>query len=169
LSGGDRTPAIRVIAFGNPAAGDDAAGLIAVSWARKRLEAFSSVEVVEAGPGFRALDLLEGADAVVAVDAVQSPVGRRRPGRLVRGVATAEGFGADLTPALSSHGFGLAEAIGLATALGARTRVVFVGVEAGDVTMGRPLSAPVAASLPRMVEMILEEVREQIARSEATA
>ena len=149
---------VRVVAFGNPAAGDDAVGLIAVSWARKQLEALSDVEVIEGGPGIRALDLLEGAEAVVAVDAVHLPADHRQPGRLVRAAATAEGLGEELATAFSSHGFGLADAVALANALGSDTRVVFVGVEAADVTMGRPLSAPVAAALPGLVGMILTEV-----------
>ena len=69
---------VRVIGCGNPEAGDDAVGLLAVRAARASLP--SSIDVVEAGLALRVLDLLDGVDAVVVVDAVRAPEGRRVAG-----------------------------------------------------------------------------------------
>jgi hydrogenase maturation protease len=151
-------PRVRVIACGNPEAGDDAAGLLAIRGARPELEALPGVEVVEAGPALRVLDLLEGVGAVLVVDAVRSTGRARRPGDLVRFEAGPHGLPAEARSSLSSHGLGLAEAIGLAGALGRVPRLVFLGVEAGDTTAGRPLSAAVARAIPDLQALAAVEV-----------
>src|SRR6266540_3293834 len=123
-----KMPRVRVIGFGNPAAGDDAAGLIAAAWAREELRGEPSVEVVEASAGTRALDLMEGADAVVVVEAVHAPDGQRQPGRLVRAVAGQDGLVEHAGPTVSSSQSIPTQTIGLAATLGTGRRVVFVGV-----------------------------------------
>ena len=149
-----------MIGCGNPEAGDDAVGLLAVEAARPRLEALEGVDVVETGPALNVVHLLDAVDAAVVVDAIREPRGARPPGTLVRAEAGPEGLPADLGSSLSSHGFGVAEAIGLAAALERAPRVVVLGVEVSDVTEGHALSAPVAATLPALVEGVVTEVEE---------
>jgi len=150
---------VRVVGCGNPSAGDDAIGLLAAREVRSELEALPGVEVVEAGPALGVVHLLEGVEAAVVVDAVRSPTGRRAPGEIVRVEAGPDGLPADVATSLSSHGFGLAEAVGLAAALGGAPRILFLGVEVSDVAIGHPLSAAVAGALPRLVEIIRAETR----------
>ena len=133
---------VRVIGCGNPEAGDDAAGLVAVRAARARLPA--DVQVVDA-------------DAVVIVDAVRAHSGARVAGTLVRAVGDPDGLPAELHGAISSHGIGLAEAVGLAAALGPLPLVVFLGLEADDLTAGHGLSPAVAEALPALVDAIVDE------------
>jgi hydrogenase maturation protease len=153
---------VRVIGCGNPDAGDDAVGLVAVRLARARLP--DDVEVIEAGPAFRVLDLLDGAGTVVVVDALRTTKGARPPGTVVRAEAGPEGLPASVRSSLSSHGFGLAEAVGLAGALGDVPRVVIHGVEAGDVTIGASLSEPVAAAIPALVDAVVADALQEVAR-----
>ena len=150
---------VRVIGCGNPDAGDDAAGILAVARARDALEAIAGVEVVPQAFPLAIVHLLEGAGAVVVVDAIRSPDGRRPPGALVRAEAGPQGLPAEIRSSLSSHGLGVAEAVGLAAALGPVPRVVVLGVEAGPgVGAGAPLSAGVEAGLPELVRLLLAEV-----------
>jgi hydrogenase maturation protease len=149
---------VRVIGCGNPDAGDDAVGLLAVREARTSLP--PAVEVVEAGLALRVLDLLDGVDAVVVVDAVRAPNGRREPGALVRAEGGARGLPAEIRSSLSSHGLGLSEAVGLAGALGPLPRVVFVGVEAADMQAGHGLSPAVVAAFPALVGAVIAEAAE---------
>jgi hydrogenase maturation protease len=149
---------VRVIGCGNPEAGDDAVGLLAVRAARERLP--GSVEVVEAGPALQVLHLLDDIDDVIVVDAVRAPGGDREPGTLVRAVGGPDGLPADLRSSLSSHGLGLAEAVGLAAILGPIPRVVFLGVEVAEVAAGAPLSAPVDVALAPLVDAIVAEAQE---------
>lgn len=149
---------VRVVGVGNPEAGDDAVGLLAVRSARAELEALEA-EVVETGAGLHVVDLLAGADAVVVVDAVRAPAGGRPPGTIVRAEAGPEGLPTEVGSSLSSHGFGVAEAVGLAAALEDAPRVVFLGVEVADVTAGHGLSRAVAGALPELVARIVTEAR----------
>ena len=121
------------------------------------LRALDGVEVVEAGPASKVLDLLDGVDAVVLVDAVRTSDGGRQPGELVRAEAGPSGLPAAIGSSLSSHGFGVADAVALAAALGRMPRVVFFGVEAAGVTMGQRLSPEVENALPQLVARIVEE------------
>ena len=149
-----------MIGCGNPEAGDDAVGLLVVRAARPRLEKLPGVEVVEAGPALNVVHLLEGVDGAVVVDAVRTHRGGRAVGTVIRIEAGPEGLPADLGASLSSHGFGLAEAIGLVAVLHEAPRVVVLGVEVSDVTAGHALSAPVAVVLPDLVERLVTEVEE---------
>ena len=150
---------MRVIGCGNPEAGDDAVGLVAVDRARSELERMPGVEVVRTGAGLHVADLLAGVDAAVVVDAVRAPAGGRAPGTLVRAEAGPEGLPAEVGSSLSSHGFGVAEAIGLVAALDGAPRVVFLGLEVEQVTAGSPPSDAVAEALPRLVEAVVAEAR----------
>jgi len=149
---------VRVVGVGTPDAGDDAVGLIAVRAARSELEALG-VEVVETGAGLHVVDLLRDVDAVIVVDAVRAPRGGRPPGTIVRAEAGPEGLPAEVGSSLSSHGFGVAEAVGLAAALEDAPRVVFLGVEVADLTAGHGPSEPVASSVPELVARVVAEAR----------
>lgn len=149
-------PRVRIVGCGNPGAGDDAAGLLAVDRARALVP--PDVEVVTAPTALHVLDLLDGAETVLLVDAMRTTGGGRHPGAVVRAESGPDGFPVALRSSLSSHGLGLAEAVGLAAALGPVPRVVFLGVEVGDVRAGRGLSPAVDAALPALVEAIVREV-----------
>jgi hydrogenase maturation protease len=153
-------PAVRVIGCGNPDAGDDAAGLLAVRAARARLEDVRGVEVVEAGPGFALLELLDGAHSAIVVDAVRSGRGVRTPGSLIR-LTIRDGERLPVAGStLSSHGLALGDIVALAAELGMTSHVVILGVESKDVRAGRPLSPPVARALPSLVDAIVSEAGE---------
>lgn len=131
-----------VIGLGNPFRRDDAAGLEAA----RRLRNVES-HVSSAG-GLDLLDLWNGADEVVVIDAMRSgsPAGTVRrfdgPEELLD---VREGFG-------STHGLGLVTAIGLGKQLGRLPRrLVVYGIEAGDVAPGVELSAAVTAAVERVV------------------
>jgi hydrogenase maturation protease len=139
--------AVRVIACGNPDAGDDGAGLAAAAGIRRLLRDVPGAEVVEAGSPLLLLDLLQDGIPAVVVDAVRS-LGRYHPGEVVRVDDLRDGVPDGLGSALSSHGLGVAETVGVASAVGRTSRVAFVGVEVRDVTAGSPMSPPVRAALP---------------------
>ena len=145
---------VRVIGCGNPDAGDDALGLLAVRSARERVP--DTVEVIEAGTSARVIDLLSDVDAVVLVDAVRS-VGAATDAGVIRVVAVGDEVLLGVRTSLSSHGLGLAEMLGLAAAIGPLPHVVFLGLEADHVAMGSGLSAPVAAGLPVLVDAVVAE------------
>jgi hydrogenase maturation protease len=149
---------VRVVGVGRTLRGDDGAGpLVARALAAEALE---GVDVRECPGEFDALlDLWEGVDAVVVVDAVRSGAA---PGTRVRVDAVATRVPAPAGPSL--HGFGLAEAIEFARALDRLPPVLVVhGVEAGDVTPGAGLSPAVAAALPALAAAVRDEALRLVA------
>jgi len=147
---------LRVLCCGNPFAGDDAVGLLAVPMLRERLG--EAVEVIEAGtPGLTLLDMMRGADHCVIVDCM---VGGGQPGE-VRKLAPHDL--ASLEASFSSaHGVGIAEALALGTAVEPESlpkRITIVAVEAGSVTpFTEGLSDPVRQALPRLVQAVVDAV-----------
>lgn len=154
-------PAVRVIGVGRTVRGDDGAGRrVARLLARESLD---GVCVTECDGEFDALlELWEGAGAVIVVDALRTGAA---PGTLVRLDAHATAVPAPANA--SSHGFGLAEAIEFARALGRLPRSLVVhGVEAADFTLGAGLSPAVAAAIPALADAVrAEAVRLAAARA----
>lgn len=148
-------PRVRIVGCGNPDAGDDAAGLLAVERARPLVA--SDVEVVTAPTAMHVLDLLDDTGTVLLVDAMRTAGAARSPGEVVRAESGPDGLPVTLRSSLSSHGLGLAEAVGLAAALGPVPRVVFLGIEVGNVAAGNGLSPEVEAGLPSLIEAIVRE------------
>ncbi|MGZ4125344.1 MAG: hydrogenase maturation protease [Actinomycetota bacterium] len=148
---------IRVIACGNPDAGDDAVALAVAKDVRERLGASTTVEIVDVGPAINAVPAIESASAVVLIDAVRTRDGRPAGG-IVRVEAGPDGLPVELGGRVSSHGFGVGEAVAVARALGCSAPIVVFGVEIGDVALGRDLSPAVRAAVPRVAELVLGEV-----------
>jgi hydrogenase maturation protease len=145
---------VRVIACGNPDAGDDAVGFVVGEELARR-----GLDVVFARAAVDVLDRLDDVDVAIVIDAVRTPGGGRAPGTLIRAEADDDGrLPAELRSSLSSHGLGVGEAIGLAGALGHAPSVVVHGVEAGDVTVGAPLSAAVRGAVPQLVSAVVADV-----------
>ena len=151
------TACVRVIGCGNLDAGDDAAGLISVRALRRRFAGRDGVEFVEAPTGMHVLDLLAGARAAVVVDAIHTG-GHRQPGATVRIAVGAEEFPAELAGSVSTHGLGIADAIGLASILGSLPTTVFMGIQVAGTATGEPLSSEVAWAIPGFVDAIEAEV-----------
>ena len=157
---------VRVIGCGNPDAGDDAAGIVAVERARRALAAIPGVEVLPLVSPLDVVHHLEGADAVVVADAIRTPGGRRPSGTVVRAVVGRDGLPVEVRSSLSSHGFGVVEAFGLASAIGALPRVVVIGVEAEETTAGRPMSDAVLVALARFTDSVVQEARSLATQAE---
>lgn len=146
---------IRVIGAGNVWRGDDAVGLLAVRRLRERLE--PSVEVIEAeGEGLALLDLMEGIDHVILIDAVK---GGGRPGMIVRLDLSTESRWGTVVPC-STHAMGVADAIDLARAMGRLPKqLILYGIEIESVESGASLSEPVHEGLDKVVEQVYQEIR----------
>ncbi|MDJ0449081.1 hydrogenase maturation protease [Methylocystis sp. JR02] len=146
----------RVVAIGvgNLDRGDDAAGREVAR--RLRAAGESHAEIIELdGEATRILSALEGAEAAFLIDACFSGA---TAGAIHRFDA-AEGLPATATFGLSSHGFGLAEAVELAKALGALPlRCIVYAIEGESFDIGGPVSAAVT----RAIEEVAMHVRDEI-------
>ena len=141
----------RVIGMGHPDRGDDAAGRLVA----EKLACLPGVEVIETdGEAAKLIDLMEGADAVIIVDAALSGA---TPGAVTRLDVAVKPVPQPMFAA-SSHAVGLAESIELARILGRLPRRCIVyAIEAASFTLGAPLSPAVASAVDRVAAAIAAE------------
>ena len=143
---------IRIIGIGSPL-GEDAVGLEAAR--QLALDPPAGTEVVAADrPGAGLIDLFDGAEAVILIDAVCSG----SPCGTVHDLDLRDLADAPLRP-VSSHDLGVAEAVRLAAALGrlpARSRLLGIEVRPDRSPDPSQVSTAVKAALDRVVKRARE-------------
>lgn len=148
------TSVFRVIGIGNPDRGDDGAGRAVARQLLGTLPAH--VQVVEhGGEATSLLSHLEDASAAWLVDACSStaPAGTVHRFDVAAAPLPQDAF------TLSSHGFGLAEAIELGRVLDRLpSRCVVYAIDGQSFDAGRPVSPPVTAAVREVCDRIRREV-----------
>ncbi len=143
-----------VIGIGNEYRSDDGVGLvIAGKLAQMGLEGLTVIE--QSGDGTELLEILREADDVILVDAVYST---GVPGRIHR-MDPHETQDWDRYAGVSTHGFGVGQAIRMAQAMDQLpTRIALFGVEGTNFHPGTGLSAEVEAAVEAVINMIKMEL-----------
>jgi len=166
-----RAPVV-VIGVGNALGHDDAAGLEVVRRLRTPANtpqpaARTEIATLEhEGEPLALLDLWEGAEAVVVVDAIRSGAA---PGTIHRVDASSEPLPVRLRGSSSTHAVGVGEAIELARALRRLpARVLVYGVEGLRFDAGSGLSEQVQAIVGSLAEAVLREARELAAQANSS-
>ncbi len=142
----------RVIALGQPAAGDDGVGLAVLEALRARN--IEGVELCAVAEATAMIPLLEITTPVIVVDAA---VGAGPPGELI--VVTPEQLATRGLSPVSSHGIGAVDAIALARVL--YGSAVSPAIHVVAITIDPParyvlaMSDVVARAVPRAVEAVL--------------
>jgi hydrogenase maturation protease len=153
VPGPGRAPTV-VIGIGNEFRRDDGAGPAVVGQLRGRVPSGVELMIIDGEPT-RLVDAWTGAVLAVVVDAVRAEPSH--PGRVHRFVVDRPGTAAG--QAASSHGFGLDDAIALATALGRMPgRLIVHAIEADDLTQGTGLTPAVAAAVDVVARAILDDI-----------
>ena len=134
-----------VIGVGNPSRGDDGAGLEVARRVRSR----GSYQVP--GGSYELMEVWEGADDVIVVDAARSG---SEAGTVHRFDARDQPLPGGVL-GTSTHSIGVADVIEMARSLGRLPeRLVVYGIETFDVSPGGPLTASVREAVDRVVEEI---------------
>ena len=143
-----------VIGIGNTERADDAFGLIAIE--RLHADPPPGVRLETArGDVLKVLDLFEGADTAILIDAMTSGAA---PGQVLRMDASDGALQHELDSFTSTHAVNLVEALELGRVLGRLpTRLILYGVEAAEFGLGRGLSAAVTASLDDVITRVRED------------
>ncbi|MFF4793848.1 hydrogenase maturation protease [Streptomyces sp. NPDC001276] len=145
-----------VIGVGNSLRGDDGVGPAAVEALRGRVPDGTVLAVSDGEPA-RMLDLWNGADTVVVLEALRA--GSARPGEL-HTLTAAEATGRTAGTA-STHALGLGECLALAEALGQLPPTLVVhAVEVADIELGTGLSEAVRSALPELIDRAAASVRQ---------
>lgn len=151
---------VAVVGIGQSMRGDDAAGLEAVRlWQSDHPETARRMDVrvgsVE-GSGLELIELLQGMDAAVLVDAVSSDAPAGTMHRL-----SLEALSRLSRDSAAAHGWGIRDVLRLAAVLQpeiGHREIRLLGVESAQIGMGERMSKAVRAALPALSEAIEQEV-----------
>lgn len=150
---------IVLIGIGQKLRGDDAVGPEVIqAWERQYPESAKHVRVeISQLPGLELLGLFGDAEIAILVDAVQ---GGDKAGTVhITGLDQVVSFGAGSG---SVHGFGVAETLALGQQVDPDAipeKVIIIGIEAGNMDLGEPISEAVRASIPNAVRKIEEIIQ----------
>jgi hydrogenase maturation protease len=137
--------------FGDDRAGWSAAALLAASALVTNSAGQIDVRILDR-PGSLLLSEFSNSKDVIVIDALCSGA---LPGTILRLQADEACAARSL---LSSHGLGVAQAVGLARSLGCLpARFALLGIEADRQCTGMNLSPAVTAALPQLVEQIIQQ------------
>ncbi len=135
---------VLVLGVGNPLMGDDGFGLVVLDALRDRWEMGNRVQLVDGGTwGMNLLPLIEDADALLILDAVNVGAQPGKPVTLV-GDQIPRYFGIKLSP----HQIDLKEVLGLCALRGTLPRrAAVIGVQANEMEMRIGLSPEARAAV----------------------
>ncbi len=145
-----------VLGLGNSILTDDAVGFAVVEEVRRRIDREDVTLSQASVGGLGLLELVVGYDRVIILDAIQT--GLAAPGYIHR--LTPDEFRGSLRAA-SSHDVSLTTALEIGRQLSKDLpkEIVIIAVEAADVeSFGEELTPTVAATVPEVVELTLQEL-----------
>jgi hydrogenase maturation protease len=147
-----------ILGIGNLLLSDEGIG-VHVANELMKMELPPHVSVVEGGTdGFRLLNIITEADRLIIIDAVK---GGAAPGSIYR-------FGIDevknvpLGFKTSVHQIGILEVINLSGLIGKTPHTTVIGIEPESLEMGMELSPEIRSKIPRIIELIKEELQQII-------
>jgi hydrogenase maturation protease len=146
---------IIILGIGNLLLSDEGIG-VHVANELSKMDLPPEVSVVEGGTdGFRLLNIITEADRLIVIDAVR---GGEEPGSIyrfdineIRNVPT--GF------KTSVHQIGILEVINLCELIGKTPQATVIGVEPKSLEMSMELSPEVKAKVPRVIELVMNELK----------
>jgi hydrogenase maturation protease len=151
---------ILVLGVGNLLLSDEGVG-VHVAQRMMTMDMPPEVQVVEGGTdGFGLVNVITEADRMILIDAVR---GGGQPGSIYR-------FEIEDCPPYpdifktSVHQISILEVINLSSLIGSTPRTTIIGIEPACMEMGMELSPAIAAKVPRVIEMIKEEVEASLGR-----
>ena len=151
---------IIVLGVGNELLSDEGIGVHVIKALQKENSLPPDVEVMEGGTdGFGLINIITETDRLIVIDSIK---GGSEPGTLYK----FDIEDAPATPDLfktSVHQIGILEVINLSSLIGKTPKTTVIGVEPKTISRGMELSEPVKAKIPRVIELIKEEVDRSMA------
>lgn len=146
---------IMVVGIGNPLLKDEGIG-VHVANRMLRMNLPAGVEVIDGGTNtYDLVDFFCQADKLIIVDALKAG---GEPGTLYRAPLEKLGLAPEEN-AVSLHQMHFIEAMHMVVKLlGSNPETVVFGIEPGDMNWGTELTAAVEEKIPRIIELILEEI-----------
>jgi len=147
-----------ILGIGNLLLRDEGVGVHAIQALATKSELPLDVDLIDGGTaGLDLIDCLADRQKVVVIDAIDAGVA---PGTILK--LQVPDLIDDDSLVLSAHETGFLAAMKATRLLGCPpTDVTVFGVQTADMSSGLELSAPVAAQMPQLLAIVLEECRSQ--------
>ena len=147
-----------ILGVGNILLRDEGVGIHVIHALRDSLlPPGAKVEIIDGGTSPNVLYLLDGADRLIVIDAV---VGGSEPGTIYR--FQANDIAVEDKRILSIHQMGLLESLEMMEHMESKPKdTVIIGVEPKEMGWGLELSSKLKQKIPQIVEVVLEEIREE--------
>jgi len=144
-----------ILGIGNVLLSDEGIGVHVANELMQR-ELPPEVSVVEGGTdGFRLLNVITEADRLIVVDAVR---GGDKPGTIYRfDIEDVRNSPAGFKT--SVHQIGILEVIDLSGLIGKTPHTTVIGIEPKSLEMSLELTPEIMAKVPRVIELVLEELK----------
>ena len=150
-----KTQVSRIIGIGNLLMRDDGLGVVAIQQLRQQ-KLFPGVELIDGGcGGITLLQLLTECERAIIIDAADF---KKKPGTILRFAAEQLIESLQSTTQTSLHQTGLAEVLMLAKKLDQLPELTLLLVQPQNVQRGLELSRPIQEALPRLCEILKEEL-----------
>ena len=141
---------ILILGVGNSMRHDDGVGPASIQLLQKKPE--PNVDYLDGGvDGLALIDVIQEYSKVIIIDAVNMGCD---PGE-IRTFSAKQAKIKIKNDALSTHGFGLAEVIGLLEKLGCKTEIKIIGIQPKDISFGEGLTEPVQYAVKNISKNML--------------
>jgi hydrogenase maturation protease len=148
-------PKIIILGVGNLLLSDEGVG-VHVAEELMKMGLPLNVSVVEGGTdGFQLLNIITEADRLIVIDAVR---GGASPGSIYR-FDIGEVRNCPSGFKTSVHQIGILEVLDLSELIGKTPHTTVIGIEPKSLEMGMELSPEIKAKMPRVIELILHELK----------
>jgi len=147
---------VLVLGVGNILMGDEGIGTRAIELLERRYRFPENVELLDGGTsGIELLRFIEDREHLILIDAIK---GGQPPGTVVR--VDGEDVPARFRTRISPHQLGISDLLATAQLTGSvPPNLVLFGIEPKDVLMKLEMSPEVEASMDRLAELVVEELR----------
>lgn len=149
-------PKIIILGIGNILLKDEGVGVRAVERLQRDYKFPPNVEIIDGGTaGFGLIDLLEGAEHLIIVDAVQ---GNDEPGSIYR--FKFEDMPSSISKKFSPHQIGILETLTLKKMLGKLPDTTIIAIQPKDCSnWGTELTPEIEDKIPNIVNLVINELR----------
>lgn len=146
---------IVVLGVGNELLSDEGVG-VTVAKKLLKMNLPAEVEVIEGGTeGFGLLHIITQTDNLIVIDSVK---GGGLPGSIYKfNIEDTANF-PDLYKT-SMHQIGILEVINLSSLVGKTPKTTVIGIEPKTILSGMELSAEIRAKIPKVIEIVLDEIK----------
>jgi hydrogenase maturation protease len=158
--GGEKSspPKIIILGVGNLLLSDEGVG-VHIANELMKIKLPEGVSVFEGGTdGFLLLNIITGADRLIVIDALK---GDAKPGSIYR-FDIEEFKNPQSLFRTSIHQIGIMDVLEILKLIGKTPKTTIIGIEPKSLEIGMELSEEVKIKIPRIIELVLEELKREI-------